>query len=138
MLKADAADLLVSLSSLLPDIDKEVLSKNNELGKYVVEGCKKALEINSDGWVDDDISFIRPWGFELSEINIPVLLYQGSEDKMVPYTHGQWLSENLPQETVKMHFISGEGHISILIREFHSMIDELIKTAKVVASRYDL
>ena len=36
-----------------------------------------------DGWVDDDLAFVAPWGFSLGEITTPVAIWQGSLDSVV-------------------------------------------------------
>lgn len=48
------------------------------------------------GWVDDVLSFCRPWDFKLSEIQVPVLLWQGEQDVFSPVGHFRWLKEHLP------------------------------------------
>src|SRR5262249_45998940 len=53
------------------------------------------------GWVDDDLAFIEEWGFEVGEIDIPVLVVFGSTDVLVPAAHGEWLAAHVPGCTVK-------------------------------------
>ena len=118
------------MSTILPDVDKATL-EDPRMGQSFAISMAEAVRISLDGWVDDDLEFIEPWGFELSEVKIPVLLYQGSEDKMVPYAHGQWLAEHLPQEKLRKHLQEGEGHISIFLHGVDSMIDELLAIAKL-------
>jgi len=120
-----------ALSTVLPDVDKEALSGSSDVAKFAVEMFHEALRVGSDGWADDDLSFVKPWGFELSEIKIPVLLYQGSVDKMVPFAHGEWLGAHLPQEKLAKHLIQGEGHISIFENFGKQMFDELLEFIKV-------
>jgi pimeloyl-ACP methyl ester carboxylesterase len=127
ILKSDVAGTVEALSSLLSTVDRETLLGSSEIGQYLVDLFNEGLKINSDGWVDDDISFIKPWGFKLSEIKVPVLLYQGSEDKMVPYAHGQWLANHLPQKKLKKHLLQDQGHIS-LFRHIDGVIDELLES----------
>jgi pimeloyl-ACP methyl ester carboxylesterase len=130
MINADVAGIIEGMSSILPAVDKEALLQNTEMGQHMVDLMNEGLKISADGWVDDDIAFINPWGFELSEIKVPVLLYQGDEDKMVPYAHGQWLAEHLPQEKLTKHLIPGQGHISIFLGQSDGIIDELLEAAK--------
>ena len=122
----DPASLVEAMSSLLPDVDKEALTAS-WFGEYMLDSIREALRVSADGWVDDSMSFIKPWGFDLSEIKVPVLLYQGSEDKMVPFAHGEWLVEHLPQDKLKKHLIQGQGHISIFLGREESMMDELLQ-----------
>ncbi|KAF2157936.1 putative valacyclovir hydrolase [Myriangium duriaei CBS 260.36] len=125
LLGADAAGIIQEMSSILPDADKKALSENKEMGDYCAESFQVALQHSGDGWVDDGLAFVKPWGFELSEIKAKVFLYQGSVDLMVPYGHGQWLAKNIPQKYLVSHLIEGEGHISIWLDYMQSMLDEL-------------
>ena len=48
------------------------------------------------GWVDDDLAFLRPWGFDVRDISVPVLVKYGKTDVLVPAAHGAWLAANVP------------------------------------------
>ncbi len=37
-----------------------------------------------DGWVDDDIAFTKPWGFDVTDIHVPIVLTYGRTDVLVP------------------------------------------------------
>ncbi|RFU33256.1 hypothetical protein B7463_g3041, partial [Scytalidium lignicola] len=131
LLQMDLAGITTALDSLFPEVDKKALATNGAMGQYIGEGFHEALRVSADGWVDDDLAFTKPWGFELSEIKVPVFLYQGTEDKMVPYAHGEWLAKQLPQDKVKKHLLPSEGHMSIFLGQEDLMIDELLEIAKL-------
>jgi pimeloyl-ACP methyl ester carboxylesterase len=59
------------------------------------------------GWVDDDLAFIHPWGFDVASISIPVLVWYGRSDVLVPPTHGDWLAANVPGCLVKAEDVAG-------------------------------
>jgi pimeloyl-ACP methyl ester carboxylesterase len=59
------------------------------------------------GWVDDDLAFIRSWGFDVGEISVPVLVWYGTTDVLVPPTHGEWLAANVPGCVVKVDDAAG-------------------------------
>lgn len=56
----------------------------------------EGLAPGSQGWWDDACAHVRAWGFELSDISVPVLLLHGRQDKFVPFSHGQWLAAHIP------------------------------------------
>lgn len=99
--------------------------ENDDIGTSMMESFHEALKHSSDGWVDDDLSFIRPWGFELSDINTPVFLYHGSLDLMAPYAHGKWVASHIPEEYLTQHLLEDEGHISIWQGYMGNMFKEL-------------
>lgn len=117
-----------ALSTILSDVDKA--ASTGELGDYLFAVLSDGLRTGVDGWVDDDLEFTQAWGFDLSEIKVPVLLYQGSEDKMVPYTHGQWFAKHLPAAALRAHLIEGEGHVS-LVAKGAELLTELVDAAGV-------
>ena len=84
----------------------------------------EALRNGIDGWLDDDLAFMRPWGFDLVDIRRPVTLWQGSADLMVPFPHGQWLASQL--RVASVHLEQGEGHVSIGVGAIDRMLDELV------------
>jgi pimeloyl-ACP methyl ester carboxylesterase len=61
------------------------------------------------GWVDDDLAFLRPWGFDVRDISIPVLVEYGVTDVLVPAAHGEWLAANVPGCVVKLN--DDAGHL---------------------------
>ena len=120
---ADAAAIVQSMRSLLPPVDREVLT--DAFGEDLASSFHEALRIGVDGWLDDDLAFIEPWGFELDEIRSPVSIWHGSADLMVPYAHGQWLGGSIPD--VAAHLREGEGHLSVLLGSMGEMLDELLQ-----------
>jgi pimeloyl-ACP methyl ester carboxylesterase len=101
--------IIDSLSSVLPDVDRAVLT--DEFADDVAASFHDGLRLGYEGWLDDDIAFTLPWGFELQEIGVPVALWQGDLDLMVPYAHGEWLADHVPGVTA--HLLSGHGHLSV-------------------------
>ena len=65
-----------------------------------------------NGLIDDDLAFVTPWGFDVAQIDAPVLLVQGGQDRVVPPTHGDWLMRNCPSSELWLR--PRDGHISIL------------------------
>jgi pimeloyl-ACP methyl ester carboxylesterase len=117
----DPADIVSSLDSLLPDVDRAVLT--DEFAEDMAAGFHEGLRRGVDGWLDDDLAFVQPWGFDLDEISVPTMVWQGSADLMVPFAHGRWLASRLPRASV--HLEPGEGHLSIGLGACEEMLTEL-------------
>jgi pimeloyl-ACP methyl ester carboxylesterase len=120
-----AGDIVSSLDTLLPDVDRAVLT--GEFGEDMAASFREAVRAGVDGWLDDDLAFASPWGFSLDEISVPVMIWQGSADLMVPFAHGQWLASQLPGASV--HLEQGEGHLSVGLGALDRMLDELVGEA---------
>ena len=60
-----------------------------------------------DGWVDDDLAFVAPWGFDVGSITVQTSLWFGRSDTLVPAAHGDWLAAHIPGVEV---FASDFGH----------------------------
>ena len=125
---ATVAGIVASLETLLPDVDRAVLT--SEFGEDLVASFREAVRPGVEGWLEDDIAFTRSWGFELAEISVPTMIWQGSADLMVPFSHGQWLASQLPGASV--HLEEGEGHLSIGIGALDRMLDELVSAGTPV------
>jgi pimeloyl-ACP methyl ester carboxylesterase len=73
---------------------------------------EKANEAGPDGLIDDDVAFVSPWGFDLTQIGSPVLLVQGGQDRVIPPSHAEWLLRHVPRSQLWLR--PADGHISIL------------------------
>src|SRR4051794_12383227 len=66
-----------------------------EFAAHLLATIRTGLEPGVDGWVDDDLAFLAPWGFDVGAIAVPVLVWQGEQDLMVPAGHGRWLARHV-------------------------------------------
>jgi len=121
---AGPAELLESLASLLPEVD--VAAQQGEVGEDLNANFAEAVRTGATGWIDDDLAFVSPWGFEPAEISVPTFLWQGDADLMVPVAHGRWLADRIPG--VVGHLLAGEGHVSVFANRIDEVLDELVAT----------
>jgi pimeloyl-ACP methyl ester carboxylesterase len=122
MLEAGPEGLTEAMRTLLSPVDEAVLT--GETADYLFEATRVGSEARLDGWLDDDIAFTKPWGFELETIDVPVLLWQGREDRFVPFAHGEWLARHIP--TVDARLSSDDGHVTLLARRVPQVHEWLI------------
>jgi pimeloyl-ACP methyl ester carboxylesterase len=124
-LAATASDVAQTLRSLLTPTDASVL--NGELAEYAAYTGHEGLAPGSQGWLDDNLAHVSPWGFELAGISVPVLLLHGRQDKFVPFGHGQWLASHIPG--VEARLLDDDGHLTLLehrIGEVHTWLSDRI------------
>ena len=115
-------DLLEILGDLVSQPDRAALTAD-----YAAESHASLLGSVSTGiwgWLDDDLAFVRSWGFELDEIRVPVSVWHGREDRFVPLAHGEWLAAHVPG--ARAHIVDGEGHISLSRHRYGEVLDELL------------
>ena len=105
---ADPAKLL-SDDWQLDSADRDVLARP-DVQRVVLEMVREAYRPGVWGWVDDDLAFLKPWGFELTEIAVPTEIRYGAKDVLVPAAHGAWLAEHVPGAQVFVE--EAAGHLA--------------------------
>lgn len=70
------------------------------------------MDAGPGGLIDDDLSYVNPWGCDPRSIEAPVLLLHGTADGIIPSSHGEWLAAHCP--TAELRLAKGAGHISVL------------------------
>jgi pimeloyl-ACP methyl ester carboxylesterase len=118
--------VIEALHTLLSPVDVAALS--GELGSFFVANGQEALAEGIDGWFDDDLAFVRPWGFDLDALGVPVTIWQGAQDLMVPFAHGEWLAAHVRGARAELH--PDEGHITIGFARLGDIADDLLANAR--------
>jgi pimeloyl-ACP methyl ester carboxylesterase len=123
MLTQTLPELMEFLKTLLAPVDAAALT--GELGQYVIDATRSGMATSSDGWWDDGLAILEPWGFEFGSIRIPVLLLHGRHDRFVPFAHGEWLARTIPG--VEARLTEDDGHLTLTthhLDEVHSWLLE--------------
>jgi pimeloyl-ACP methyl ester carboxylesterase len=118
-------DIADALGDLIPPVDRAALT--GEFAEELAEDIHVALHHGIWGWFDDDIAFTRPWGFDLASIRVPLSIWQGEQDRMVPYAHGVWLAAALPR--AHAHLLPDHGHLSLAVASIGPILDAMIASA---------
>lgn len=121
------SQLVDALGGLLSPPDKQVLV--GDVAEFLAAWMRLAASSGSAGYWDDDVAFIRYWGFDLGDIAIPVTVWRAGQDLMVPPAHGEWLAAHIPGSTAR--FEPDEGHISLFSQRFGEIVDQLAADAGV-------
>jgi pimeloyl-ACP methyl ester carboxylesterase len=114
-----AEGLRDELASLLGPAD--LATHDGDLAEYLHESIVETGGV--DGWLDDDLAFLAPWGFGLETISIPVLIRHGEQDQFVSADHSRWLGEHIPGAALRI--TPGDGHLTLYehaIPEVHAWL----------------
>jgi pimeloyl-ACP methyl ester carboxylesterase len=118
-----ASDLTELFAANLSPPDAAVLTGG--LAEYTIRANHEALAPGSQGWWDDSYGLVRPWGFDVADIAVPVLLLHGRQDKFVPFAHGRWLATHIPG--VEARLLDDDGHLTLQehrVGEVHSWLKQ--------------
>ncbi len=113
------------ISSSLSEADKIMLT-DPDVERILSRDVQEAFRQGSHGVSEDALLCYTNWGFEVSDIEIQVLLLQGTADTLVPYSFAQYLHKKIPNNT----FLSypDEGHYFMLTR-FGEVFEKLSRVA---------
>jgi pimeloyl-ACP methyl ester carboxylesterase len=102
----------------IPDEDRQILARP-DIAAVMTESLNECVRNGVWGWVDDDLAFTRPWGFDPATISVPTAVWWGSKDVLVPPQHGEWLARTVPNALARVdtsggHQADPDTHIDVL------------------------
>ena len=115
---------ILSLFSELCAADQALLDAPGGL-QWLSEMVLGAFQQGTRGVAWDWGLEARPWGFPLEDIRVPVHVWHGESDTLVPLANGQYLAKAIPD--CQAHFVAGEGHMSLLSRHFEEIVRPLVE-----------
>ncbi|NMO53133.1 alpha/beta hydrolase [Actinoplanes sp. TBRC 11911] len=116
--------IVEAYGSLLSGVDVKVLTGG--FADWLAASSRYSVSAGVAGWREDDLAFVADWGFALGTIRVPVAVWQGDQDRMVPFEHGRWLAAHVAG--AEAHLLPGEGHLS-LMSDPGAILDRLVAHA---------
>ncbi len=114
---------IFSLFSGLSEVDKAALARPDiqSLLNQMVTG---AFQQGTSGAALDWKLEARPWGFSLQDISMPVYVWHGEQDKLVPVEQGRIFEKYIPQARAK--YYPADGHISLIGSHYEELLSSLL------------
>lgn len=119
----DASRFLSSIDAQCSEADRATLA-DPVFRQVCLDGFSEAYRQGATGFVRDLTLFVRPWGFDLAAISVPIHVWQGEDDHIVSPAMGRYLATALP--TCTATFLPGEGHISLVVNHWGEVLADLI------------
>jgi pimeloyl-ACP methyl ester carboxylesterase len=92
---ASAGEVPIPVDYQLPESDVTALRERISDPGYL-DRIIAAHRDGVDGWIDDCLATVAPWGFDPPEIVPPVGIFYGPDDVLVPAAHAEWLIAHIP------------------------------------------
>ena len=112
MASLTGAVVMAGLGGLASAADTAAVT--GDFADYLAASFRAAVAGGVAGWRDDDLAFVTDWGFTMADVSMgaPVAVWQGDQDRSVPWSHGQWLAAHIPG--ARAHLLPGEGHMTLV------------------------
>ena len=109
---------------IAPPSDRAVLEDPAMKAVFLYD-LTTALEGGLRAPISDIVLFGRHWGFSLRDIKVPVKFWHGDADKIVPLSHGEFMTALVPG--AELSVVPGGGHFAgyILGREVLDWITDV-------------
>ena len=91
----------------LPSSDRAILRRPG-MADFEAQNVREACRQGAAGWLDDDLAVVSPWGFALEAVAVPVRIWQGQDDVLVPAAHARYLADRIPG--ARLELVPGAGH----------------------------
>ncbi len=125
-LERDPASVMAAYERDLADADRAVVAE--PLWRVALTtSWREAFRRGIEGPKQDLMLAARPWGFRLDEIRVPVNLWFGGADRIVPPAMARYLVDRLRLTEARSY--PAEGHLSLLVRRTESILSDLVRAA---------
>ena len=129
--EAKGPDLLDSLGDLVSPPDAAVLS--GDYAEFAAGSFRLALRDGIWGWFDDDLAFIREWGFDLGAIEVPVTSGRAARTASCRRPTASGSPRNVAGASGRL--LDEHGHLSLALAHFGEILDDLKRSAGPLAGR---
>jgi pimeloyl-ACP methyl ester carboxylesterase len=116
--------LLTILSAKASELDRRIL-RDGEFRAILAASMREAFRNGPRGVATDLTLLSRPWNFELRELRVPVHIWHGGKDRVVPMSMGLFLEQALPDCQVTC--VPEHGHYSLVHDYAEQILSHLIR-----------
>ena len=120
--EASEARLYREIRRSFPAVDRAALAERGSIVDAVAF-VKESMRQGAQGCIQDYRVFGGPWEFDLSEVTVPVQIWEGEEDDSGPPAYRELLLRHLPQ--AQLSLVPGEGHLSLLQHQAPAILSHL-------------
>jgi pimeloyl-ACP methyl ester carboxylesterase len=83
-------------------------------GLRVVDNYREAVRSGATGITQDYVTYSSAWGFTEADVEVPVVIWQGTDDSVVAPAYAHRLADRLPH--AELQLCEGAGHLLLVDR----------------------
>jgi len=121
--RRDPSRYVAELTLSMPEIDQTIM-KNPLVFQSRTNMWDNIRRNGSDIFVDEMVTLVKSWGFQLQSVQTPVDIWWGEADTFVTPMVGQRMADFLPNST--LHLEAQSGHL-ILFSHWQAILETLIR-----------
>ena len=99
--------------------ERDIGSLSDQIDPEVAETVKRdfmeTFAAGAEGVAHESVLLTRPWEFELSAVEVPVVCRYGGADRNVPPAHGEYVAEKVP--TGELTIVPDTDHLGLLTEQ---------------------
>jgi pimeloyl-ACP methyl ester carboxylesterase len=122
LIRRDSEFYFTRMIAGIPAADRKVLADPG-YRQLLIESTAEALRQGGRGAAWELTLLARPWDFRLEEIPVPVRIWQGLADNIVPAPMARRLAAALPDRAC--HYLQEEGHFSLVYHHHSAILADL-------------
>jgi pimeloyl-ACP methyl ester carboxylesterase len=111
------------LLKLVPPADAEAL-RDSAAFEACFESQRRAWRGSLEGVMADADIYAQAWGFQLEEVDLPVRLWHGKQDRAFSFRLAEEAAKRLPN--CRARIVDDAGHFSLPIRHMREILQDLI------------
>lgn len=119
--KKNPVRALDRLAAMSAEVDAVILREDPNIRDAMLDDLREASATTGRAAARDFWLYARAWDVDISQITVPVDVWQGTEDKNVPLAHGKVIARRCP--TAQLHLVEGGGHL--LINQMDQILDTM-------------
>jgi pimeloyl-ACP methyl ester carboxylesterase len=122
------------MPKLATSVDAPILSRP-DVAQLMRTMTLEAFRQGGSGGTADLEIYGRPWGVQFRDVTAPAVVWQGTEDHVVPPQAARWLARQLPNGT--LHSLEGAGHFWVFehVKDVVSELAALMSQSGTAAVR---
>jgi pimeloyl-ACP methyl ester carboxylesterase len=108
------AAVLAGEEAVTPMLAKEdaearaAAAPDDPVGAIILESTRNG----AGGWIDDELAWAIPWGFDVRDVVAPTWVWSNPNDTVTPPNHAAWLTRTIPNAFLKTS-VNALGHAAV-------------------------